>query len=293
LGGGLDATNIVRAPVAVITPVDLDHMAYLGDTIAAIAAEKAGIIRPNQQVIVAAQHPDAIDVIVSTAEAVGADALREGFQFGVIRRENAVGGQVLALRGLHGVYDEVFLPLYGGYQASNASCALAAVEAFAGVVEPLDADLVRAAFSTVQSPGRLEVVRTSPTILVDATHNPAGARATVAAIAESFAFRRLVGVVAVLGDKDAYGMLQVLDSFLAHVVVTQNSSSRSMPADELATIAVDIFGADRVDVATRLDEAISIAVERADEDDEFGGAGVLITGSVVTAGEARRLLKHR
>ena len=111
-------------------------MAYLGDTISAIAAEKAGIIKPDQQVIVAAQHPDAIDVIVSTAESVGAEALREGFQFGVIRRENAVGGQVLALRGLHGVYDEVFLPLYGGYQASNASCALAAVEAFAGVVEP-------------------------------------------------------------------------------------------------------------------------------------------------------------
>jgi len=187
----------------------------------------------------------------------------------------------------------VFLPLYGGYQASNASCAVAAVEAFAGAGAPLDADLVRAAFSTVQSPGRLEVVRTSPTILVDATHNPAGARATVAAIAESFAFRRLVGVVAVLGDKDAYGMLQVLDPFLAHIVVTQNSSSRSMPVDELATLAIDIFGEDRVDVATQLDEAISIAVERADEDDEFGGAGVLITGSVVTAGEARRLLKHR
>jgi len=295
LGGRLDATNIVNAPVSVITPVDLDHMAYLGDTISAIAAEKAGIIKPDQQVIVAAQHPDAIDVIVSTAESVGAEALREGFQFGVIRRENAVGGQVLALRGLHGVYDEVFLPLYGGYQASNASCALAAVEAFAGVVEPLDADLVRAAFSTVQSPGRLEVVRTSPTILVDATHNPAGARATVAAIAESFAFRRLVGVVAVLGDKDADGMLEVLEGFLAHVVITQNSSSRSMPADDLAAIAVDIFGADRVDVATHLDEAISIAVERADEDDEgeFGGGGVLITGSVVTAGEARRLLKLR
>src|SRR5450755_2225647 len=294
MGGRLDATNIVQAPVSVITPVDLDHMAYLGDSIAQIAAEKAGIIKLDQQVIVAAQHPDAVSVLLARAEEVGANALREGFDFGVIRREVAVGGQVLALRGLHGVYDEVFLPLYGGYQASNASCALAAVEAFAGVVEPLDADLVRAAFSTVQSPGRLEVVRTSPTILVDATHNPAGARATVAAIAESFAFRRLVGVVAVLNDKDAYGMLQVLESFLAHVVVTQNSSSRSMPADELAEIAVDIFGADRVDVATQLDEAISIAVERADEDDdEFGGGGVLITGSVVTAGEARRLLKHR
>jgi dihydrofolate synthase / folylpolyglutamate synthase len=292
MGGRLDATNIVRAPVAVITPVDLDHMAYLGDTIAAIANEKAGIIKADQHVVVAAQHPDAIDVITSKAAAVGATTLREGFDFGVIRRENAVGGQVLALRGLYdNVYDEVFLPLYGGYQASNAACAVAAVEAFTG--SPLDADLMRAAMSTVHSPGRLEVVRSSPTILVDATHNPAGARATVAALAESFAFRRLVGVVAVLSDKDASGLLEVFEPFLAHVVVTQSSSARAMPADDLAELAVGIFGADRVDVATRLDEAIDIAVERADEDDDFGGAGVLITGSVAGAGEARRLLKRR
>jgi dihydrofolate synthase/folylpolyglutamate synthase len=293
MGGRLDATNIVRAPVAVITPIDLDHMTHLGATIAAIAAEKAGIIRPEQQLIVAAQHPDAIDVIVARADDVGATVAREGFDFGVIRRETAVGGQVLALRGLNGVYDEVFLPLFGGYQASNAACALAAVEAFAGAGQQLDADFVRAAFSTAQSPGRLEVVRTSPTILVDATHNPAGARATVAAIAEAFAFRRLVGVIAVLGDKDARGMLEIFEPFLAHVVVTQSGSARAMPADDLAELAVEIFGADRVDVATRLDEAIDIAVERADEDDDFGGAGVLITGSVVAAGEARRLLKRR
>jgi dihydrofolate synthase / folylpolyglutamate synthase len=293
MGGRLDATNIVRAPVAVITPVDFDHMAYLGDTIAAIAAEKAGIIRPDQQVVVAAQHPDAVAVVLAKVEEVGAAAFREGFDFGVIRRENAVGGQVLALRGLHGVYDEVFLPLYGGYQASNAACALAAVEAFAGAGGPLDADLVRAAFSIVQSPGRLEVVRTSPTIIIDATHNPAGARATMAAVAEAFAFRRLVGVLAVFTDKDATGMLEILEPHLSHLVVTQSSSARAMPADDLATIAADIFGMDRVDVAIHLDEAIDLAVERADEDDDFGGAGVLIIGSVAGAGEARRLLKHR
>jgi dihydrofolate synthase / folylpolyglutamate synthase len=291
MGGRLDATNVVAAPVAVITPIDLDHQGYLGDTIAAIAAEKAGIIKADQQVVVAAQHPDAIAVVEATAESAGATMVREGFDFGVIRRESAVGGQVLALRGVHGVYDELFLPLFGGYQASNAACALAAVEAF--VDGPLDADLVRAAFSMVHSPGRLEVVRTSPTILVDATHNPAGARATVAAVAEAFAFRRLVGVIGVLADKDVRGLLHVFEPFLAHAVITQSSSPRSMPADDLAEIAVEIFGADRVDVAVHLDEAIEIAVERADEDDDFGGAGVLVTGSVVLAGEARRLLKQR
>ena len=227
MGGRLDATNVVSAPVAVITPVDLDHQAYLGDTIAEIAGEKAGIIKAEQQVIVAAQHPDAIAVLEATAESVGATIVREGFDFGVIRRESAVGGQVLALRGLHGVYDELFLPLFGGYQASNAACALAAAEAFVG--GPLDADLVRAAFSMVQSPGRLEVVRTSPTILIDATHNPAGARATVAAVAEAFAFRRLVGVIGVLSDKDARGLLEVFEPFLAHAVITQSSSQGTLP----------------------------------------------------------------
>ncbi|HEY8728262.1 MAG TPA: folylpolyglutamate synthase/dihydrofolate synthase family protein [Acidothermaceae bacterium] len=291
MGGRLDATNIVAAPVAVITPIDLDHQAYLGDTIAVIAGEKAGIIKADQQVVVAAQHPDAVAVVQAKADSVGATVLREGFDFGVIRRESAVGGQVLALRGLHGVYDELFLPLFGGHQASNAACALAAAEAFIG--GPLDGDLVRAAFSMVQSPGRLEVVRTSPTILVDATHNPAGARATVAAVAEAFAFRRLVGVIGVLADKDARGLLEVFEPFLAHAVITQSSSPRSMPADDLAELAIEIFGVDRVDVAVHLDEAIEIAVERADEDDDFGGAGVLVTGSVVLAGEARRLLARR
>ncbi|MDQ1486712.1 MAG: dihydrofolate synthase / folylpolyglutamate synthase [Actinomycetota bacterium] len=293
MGGRLDATNIVQAQVAVITPVDLDHMVHLGTTIAQIAAEKAGIIKPGQAVVVAAQHPDAIQVVLAKANEVGANVVREGFDFGVIRRENAVGGQVLALRGLNGVYDEVFLPLYGGHQASNAACALAAVEALAGGDAALDADLVRMAFASVRSPGRLEVMRTSPTILVDATHNPAGAKATVAALGEAFAFRRLVGVIGTLADKDVRAMLEIYEPFLAHVVVTENSSARAMPADDLAEIAEEIFGASRVDVVPRLDEAIEIAVERADEDNDFGGAGVLVTGSVVTAGEARRMLARR
>ena len=293
MGGRLDATNIVEAQVAVITPIDLDHVVHLGSTITQIAAEKAGIIKPGQVVVVAAQHPDAVKVVLAKAAEVGANVVREGFDFGVIRRENAVGGQVLALRGINAVYDEVYLPLYGGHQASNAACALAAVEALAGGDTALDADLVRMAFATVRSPGRLEVMRTSPTILVDATHNPAGAKATVAALGEAFAFRRLIGVIGTLADKDVRAMLEIYEPFLAHLVVTENSSPRAMPADDLAEIAEEIFGASRVDVVPRLDEAIEIAVERADEDDDFGGAGVLVTGSVITAGEARTMLSRR
>ncbi len=292
MGGRLDATNVVQAPVSVVMPVDLDHMNYLGDTIAEIAGEKAGIIKAGQTVVLAHQQADAAEVLLRKAAQVQAVVAREGLEFGVVSRANAVGGQLVTLRGLHATYDEVFVPLYGGYQASNAACALAAVEAFAGGSGALDADLVRAGFADVRSPGRLEVVRSSPTILVDATHNPAGARVTVEALAEGFAFRRLVGVLAVLADKDALGILEAFEPFLAHVVVTQNSSARAMPADDLAAIAVDVFGADRVDVEVSLADAINAAVERAEEDSDFGGAGVLVTGSVVTAGEARTLLRR-
>jgi dihydrofolate synthase/folylpolyglutamate synthase len=292
MGGRLDATNVVPAPVAVITPIDLDHMAYLGDTIEQIAAEKAGIIKPDQVVIIANQRRDALDVLLRKAADVGATVALEGSQFGIAARETAVGGQLLTLRGLHGVYDDVYLPLHGAYQASNAACALAAVESLLAQQHALDADAVRAAFAGVRSPGRLETVRTSPTILVDATHNPAGARATVEALDEAFAFRRLVGVIAPLADKDVRGMLETFEPFLAHVVVTQNASPRAMPVDELAALAVEVFGAERVDVAAHLDEAIDVAVERAEEDAEFGGVGVLVTGSVVTAGEARTLLRR-
>lgn len=293
MGGRLDATNIVNPAVSVITPVDLDHMVHLGNTIAEIAGEKAGIIKPGQTVIIGMQHIDAMQVLLHKVADEGATVAREGIEFGVAGRENAVGGQLLRLQGLKAGYDEVFLPLYGAHQASNAACALAAVEALAGGQGALDPDLVRAGFANVRSPGRLEVVRSSPTILVDATHNPAGARVTVDALADAFAFRRLVGVFAALGDKDVAAMLEIFEPFLAHVVVAENSSPRSMPVDDLAAIAVDIFGPDRVDVATGLADAIGVAVERAEEDAEFGGAGVLITGSVVTAGDARTLLSRR
>ncbi|HET9188107.1 MAG TPA: folylpolyglutamate synthase/dihydrofolate synthase family protein, partial [Acidothermaceae bacterium] len=234
MGGRLDATNIVPAPVSVITPIDLDHMAHLGDTIAAIAGEKAGIIKPEQTLVMSLQTVDAADVLLRKAVEVGATVAREGLEFGVVSRDSAVGGQLLSLQGLHARYDEVFLPLFGRYQASNAACALAAVEAFTGTEHPIDAEIVRAAFASVRSPGRLEVVRSSPTVLVDATHNPAGARATVEALGEAFAFRRLVGVVATLGDKDVVGMLEAFEPFLASVVVTENSSPRAMPVDDLA-----------------------------------------------------------
>ncbi len=295
LGGEWDATNAIDGEVAVVTPIGLDHQQFLGDTVAQIAAEKAGIIKPGASAILAAQPAEAAAELLRRAATVEAVVAREGLEFGVLDRWVAVGGQVLTLQGLGGVYDEVFLPLHGAYQAQNAACALAAVEAFFGAGAasgPIDIDTVRAAFAAVRSPGRLEPIRSAPTILLDSAHNPHGMAATVAAIDEAFDFRRLIAVVAMLGDKDVTGMLDLLEPAVDEIVVTQNSSTRALPADELAARAVEVFGPDRVTVEPRLDDAIEAAVRLAEDtgDDVLSGSGVLVTGSVITAGEARVLL---
>lgn len=294
LGGSWDATNVADARVAVVTPIAIDHTRFLGTTVEEIAAEKAGIIKAESYGVIAQQPVAAAEVLLRRSVEVGAIVAREGLEFGVLARTLAVGGQVLTLRGLAGEYDGLFLPLMGAHQAHNAVNALAAVEAFLGGAHAergrLDIDLVRAAFAGVTSPGRLEVVRRSPTVLLDAAHNPAGARATAEAVQESFGFTRLVGVFAAMADKDVRGMLEALEPVLAEVVVTQVGSARAMPADELGGLAVEVFGPDRVEVTPRLDDAIESAVSLAEEAGDLGGAGVLVTGSIVTVAEARTLL---
>jgi len=295
LGGEWDATNEIDAEVAVVTPIDLDHMQYLGNTVESIATEKSGIIKQDATAILAAQPAAAAAALLRRAVEVEASVAREGLEFGILERGLAVGGQVLTVQGLGGVYEQLFLPLYGAHQAQNAACALAAVEALLGAgaaTGRLDIDTVRDAFARMSSPGRLEPVRSSPTILVDAAHNPHGMTALVTALGESFDFRRLVAVFGALADKNVRGMLEVLEPAVDEIVVTQNSSPRSMQVDDLAALAVDVFGSDRVTVEGRLDDAIDAAVRLAeDPDDEIVvGVGVIVTGSVVTAGEARVLL---
>jgi dihydrofolate synthase/folylpolyglutamate synthase len=291
MGGSFDATNVADGTVAVITPVSLDHVDYLGPDVATIAGEKAGIIKPGATAVLAQQELPAAEVLMRRAAEAGAVVAREGLEFGVVSRELAIGGQLLHLRGLKGDYEEVVLPLYGAHQAGNAACALAAVEALTAGDETLDPELVRQAFLQVRSPGRLEVVRRGPTVLVDAAHNPGGVQATLEAVHESFDFARLIAVVAVFEDKDVRGILELLEPMVDEIVVTRNSSPRSMDVDELAALTGDVFGPERVRRADRLDDAIDLGIGLADEAGEFAGAGVLITGSVVTAGDARLLLK--
>jgi dihydrofolate synthase/folylpolyglutamate synthase len=296
MGGEWDATNVADAAVAVVTPIGIDHAQYLGTTPEDIAVEKAGIIKPGAIAVLAEQAPGPAEVLLRRCAEVGATVVREGLEFGVVSRVPAVGGQMLTLQGLHGQYDDVFLPLYGAHQAQNAATALVAVEAFVGD-EQLDAELVTEAFSRATSPGRLEIIRRSPMILLDAAHNPHGAAAAAEALEDSFAFSPLIGVVGVMTDKDAEGVLAAFEPHLAHVVCTQNSTARAMPAAELATVAREVFGADRVSVAPRLADAIDEATALAEGGDgagsSIGSGAVLVTGSVITVGEARTMLRRR
>lgn len=289
MGGSWDATNVVKAKVAVVTPIAFDHERFLGPTLEAIATEKGGIFKPGALVVSAAQEPEVAEILIALAAEVGTIPAFEGNEFGITGREVAVGGQQLALRGLGGLYDEIFLPLHGPHQGHNAALALAAVEAFVGGGEHrLDPDVIRVGMAAATSPGRLEVVRRSPTVLVDAAHNPAGALALRAALEDSFNFAKIVGVIAILEDKNASMMLEILEPVLSEIVVSRTTSPRAISPETLGQLAVEIFGESRVTVVDNLPDALDRAAEIADQGG-FGG-GVLATGSITTAAEVRMLL---
>jgi dihydrofolate synthase/folylpolyglutamate synthase len=292
LGGEWDATNVVQSQVAVMTPIGLDHMEYLGDTLEKIAKTKSGIFKPESNVVLAAQTPEVAKVLMSKVAQVSAIAFRQGIEFSLENRAIAVGGQLIAINGIHGLVDEIFLPLYGAHQANNAAIALAAAEAFAGV--KLDSDLVRSAFSKVKSPGRCEVVHRDPTVIIDAAHNPHGAKALVSTINSEFDFESLIGVVAVLGDKDASGILAELSQVIDYLIVSESSSPRALPANELAKVAAQFFKPEQIEIIPELRGAITYATEKATLSNQVndGVSAVLITGSVVTAGQARSILKR-
>ncbi|MFJ5694542.1 bifunctional folylpolyglutamate synthase/dihydrofolate synthase [Arthrobacter sp. NPDC093125] len=295
LGGITDATNVGDGQVSVVTPISLDHTDLLGDTTEDIAYEKAGIIKPGGFLISAAQPVDAAQVLLDKAKEVQVPFRFEGVEFGVESRRVAVGGQIVTVQGIAGRYPDLMVPLHGAHQAENAAVAVAALEAFLGGGEKeLSAEVLQDAFATVSSPGRLEVVRTAPTIIVDAAHNPDGIRASSEAIHEAFSFSKLVVVVGVLKEKDAEEILRQLKESLGDLAeefcFTQSNSPRAVPAAELAEIAVDLgFGEENIHIAEKLDDALEWAVERAEANEDLAG-GVLVTGSITLVADARILL---
>ena len=292
MGGLWDATNVVDADVSVIMPIGLDHTEYLGETLTEIAQTKAGIIKEGGFVVLAQQEPECAVELLKQAALVGADVAREGIEYSVISRSIAVGGQLLTIQGAKDVYSDIFIPLHGKHQASNAAAALVAVEAFFGDQE-LDIEAVRAGFANVTSPGRCEVVHRDPTIILDAAHNPHGAAALADTIQSEFTFDDVIGIFAPMGDKDVRGILLELEQVMDSVIVTANSSPRAMKVNELELIAAEIFGRDRVFSAESLPEAVDKAIKDSIRPLSEDTIGILITGSVVTAGEARTILRKK
>ena len=291
MGGQWDATNVISSQVSVMTPIGLDHMEYLGNTLEAIAQTKAGIFKPESNVVLAAQSGQVAKVLLAQVAKVSAQPFRQGVEFSLKNRALAVGGQLLSIQGVYGDYNEIFLPLYGDHQGNNAAVALAAVEVFAGV--KLDTELVQDAFSKVSSPGRCEIVYKDPTVIIDAAHNPHGVSAIANTLNTEFDFELVVGVVAVLADKDVAGILENLSTTLDYLVITENGSARAMNKDELAKIATQYFKAEQVEIIGDMNSAITYAIEKVALFNQVndGVAAVVITGSVATAGMARSIIK--
>ena len=292
MGGQWDATNVVNADVSVIMPIGLDHTEYLGETLTEIAQTKAGIIKEGGFVVLAQQEPECAVELLKQAALVGADVAREGVEYSVISRSVAVGGQLLTIQGAKEIYTDIYIPLHGKHQASNAAAALVAVEAFFGDQE-LDIEAVRAGFANVTSPGRCEIVHRDPTIILDAAHNPHGAAAIADTIQSEFTFDEVIGVFAPMGDKDVRGILLELEQVMDVIIVTANSSSRSMNVSELEKHAAEIFGSDRVFSAETVSDAVDKAVRDSIRPLSEDTIGILVTGSVVTVGEARAIVRKK
>ena len=291
MGGDWDATNIVQSAVSVLMPIGLDHIEYLGETIEEIARTKSGIIKPESHVVLAAQEPEVARILLEKVVEKSAIPYREGIEFALTKRDIAVGGQLISVRGVHGEYTDIYLPLYGAHQAANAAVAVATVEAFVGV--KLDEELVRAAFASVSSPGRLEILHRDPTVIIDAAHNPHGATALAATIRNEFDFESIFCVLGILVEKDVKGVLKALEPVVDRLIVTKSDSPRALPVAELFAEAVLVFGNDRVFKEDDLNSAITYAMEQATLINQVsdGVSAVVITGSVVTAGSAREILR--
>lgn len=292
MGGLWDATNVVDADVSVIMPIGLDHTEYLGETLAEIANTKAGIIKEGGFVVLAQQEPECAVELLKQAASVGADVAREGIEYSILSRSIAVGGQLLAIQGIKEIYTDIFIPLHGKHQASNAAAALVAVEAFFGD-QDLDIDAVRAGFANVTSPGRCEVVHRDPTVILDAAHNPHGAAAIAETIQSEFTFDEVIGIFAAMGDKDVRGILLELEQVMDSIIVTSNSSPRAMDVSVLEGLAAEIFGVDRTFSAPTVTQAIDKALKDCVRPLSEDTIGILLTGSVVTVGEARSILRKK
>ncbi|GAA3339507.1 folylpolyglutamate synthase/dihydrofolate synthase family protein [Curtobacterium pusillum] len=290
MGGEWDSTNVVQSQVQVFTPIAIDHAKQLGNTVAEIARTKSGIIKPSSSVVSSAQTPEALAELQRAAELTESTLAVENVGFSVVDVTPAVGGQLITVQGVAGRYDDLFLPLFGRHQAHNAAAAIAAVESFLGRgSQPLDEDVLSEGLAGATSPGRLQPIAQDPTVVVDAAHNPHGARALAEALPTAFPSGHVVGVVGILGDKDARGFVRALKDTVATFVVTQPPGDRALDADAFARIVVDEVGDERVVVEPSLEAALQEARDLADDADA-DDAMVLVAGSIVMVGKVMDLV---
>ncbi|GGL78342.1 dihydrofolate synthase [Curtobacterium citreum] len=290
MGGEWDSTNVVQSQVAVFAPIAIDHAKQLGNTVAEIARTKSGIIKPSSAVVSSAQTPEALAELERAADLTESTLAVEGTGFSVVSDTPAVGGQLVTVQGVAGRYDDLFVPMFGQHQAHNAALAIAAVEQFLGRgSQALDEDVLSEGLAAATSPGRLQPIAQDPTVVVDAAHNPHGARALAEALPVAFPSGHVVGVVGILGDKDARGFVRALRDTVQTFVVTQPPGDRALDADAFARIVVAEVGEDRVVVEPSLEQALHEARDLADEADAED-ALVLVAGSIVMVGRVMDLV---
>ena len=280
MGGEWDSTNVADGDVAVFTPISIDHAERLGNTVAEIANTKSGIIKPGAIVVSSAQPAEALEVIEAKSASIAERIAVYGRDFEVLDVEPDVAGQRFSVKTLTSEYRDLFLPLHGEYQAENAALAISAVEAFFGASNRLFDDVLRVAIADSTSPGRLQVVSRSPLTILDAAHNPGGAEVLARAMKKSFGSPETVAVVSILSDKDTTALLEALDETAKSFIITKSSSPRAIEVEELAQLARNVFGAERVKTAESALTAMTLARREV-----VDNGAILVTGSITLVGD--------
>ena len=285
LGGRLDATNAVHGRVAVLTSVGIEHTEYLGDTLEEIAEEKLAIAEEGA-VLVTGPLPQNIERQARrTAARLGINAHVYGSDFSIEGANPALGGWNLDIQGIHGLYEDIYLPVHGRFQTVNLAVALAATEALVG--RELDHEAVVDGVAAFSAPGRMEPVAAKPMVMVDSAHNAPGFEILAQALFEEFAHTKWVLVLGAMEDKDVVSMIGSVRDRISRIVTTAVDADRAIPATELAALIAPHVD---VEIGAIDDPAEAIEVARTLAGEE---GAVLVAGSIYLGGTIRAHLAGR
>ncbi len=278
MGGRLDATNVVKSKVAIITSISLEHTKYLGDTVEKISREKAAIINKGSQVIIGNLHKNALEVIEEEAAKQKANTFVLGRDFFLEYHSEKTGGaQKLAIKGIENEYRKVMLPLFGKFHAENTALAIIATETY--LKDKVDKSIVKKVIKSISSPGRLEVIMEKPIIIVDGAHNPEGIARLYDFIKRAYPSKRVISILGILEDKDVAKMIELVDKSSDSIVLAPNKSYRSMDEEGYRKMIPSYI---KYEMASKISTGLERILSKSKEDDL-----IVITGSLVTAAEAK------